>query len=190
MFAAALVIGVYDGFYGPGTGTFLILIFCSLAKMDLRTAAGNVKLINLSSNVGAVVTYQDFAVECSTSWKCETSASGVTITPSTGSGNGTVRVTFGAQNGLIYTSAAGSVLTRPRYVCVLVAPTVLLSLAILGACLAAGAPLLGWCLFALHLSGCAGDLIMAARIATERGCTHVRDTDYGCELLRAAGEPR
>lgn len=56
VFAAALVIGVYDGFYGPGTGTFLILIFCSLAKMDLRTAAGNVKLINLSSNVGAVVT--------------------------------------------------------------------------------------------------------------------------------------
>lgn len=47
-------------------------------------------------NVGSVVTYQDFAVECSTSWKCETSASGVTITPSTGSGNGTVRVTFGA----------------------------------------------------------------------------------------------
>lgn len=47
-------------------------------------------------NVGAVVTYQDFAVECSTSWKCETSASGVTISPSTGSGNGTVRVTFGA----------------------------------------------------------------------------------------------
>ena len=47
-------------------------------------------------NVGAVVTYQDFAVECSTSWKCETSASGVTITPGTGSGNGTVRVTFGA----------------------------------------------------------------------------------------------
>ena len=91
-------------------------------------------------------------------------------------GGPSVRVTFGAQNGLIYTSAAGSVLTRPRFVCV--------------ACLAVGVPLLGWCLFALHLSGCAGDLIMAARIATERGCTHVRDTDYGCELLRAAGEPR
>ena len=105
-------------------------------------------------------------------------------------GGPSVRVTFGAQNGLIYTSAAGSVLTRPRFVCVLVAPTVLLSLAILGVPAALGAPLLGWCLFALHLSGCAGDLIMAARIATERGCTHVRDTDYGCELLRAAGEPR
>ena len=54
--AASFIVGGYDGFYGPGTGTFLILIFCSPAKMDLRTASGNVKLVNLSSNVGAVVT--------------------------------------------------------------------------------------------------------------------------------------
>ena len=54
--AAALVIGIYDGFYGPGTGTFLLLIFCNLAKMDLRTASGNVKLVNLASNIGAVTT--------------------------------------------------------------------------------------------------------------------------------------
>lgn len=53
---SALVIGTYDGFYGPGTGTFLLLIFCNLAKMDLRTAQGHVKLINLSSNVGALAT--------------------------------------------------------------------------------------------------------------------------------------
>lgn len=54
--AASLLVGAYDGFYGPGTGTFLILIFCQLAKMDLRTASGNVKLVNLSSNIGALVT--------------------------------------------------------------------------------------------------------------------------------------
>lgn len=53
---ASLVVGAYDGFYGPGTGTFLILIFCNLGKLDLRTASGNVKLVNLSSNVGSVVT--------------------------------------------------------------------------------------------------------------------------------------
>lgn len=53
---ASFLVGAYDGFYGPGTGTFLILIFCNLAKMDLRTASGNVKLVNLSSNVGAVFT--------------------------------------------------------------------------------------------------------------------------------------
>lgn len=56
VWGASLVVGVYDGFYGPGTGTFLLLIFCNLAKMDLRTASGNVKLVNLSSNVGALAT--------------------------------------------------------------------------------------------------------------------------------------
>lgn len=54
--AASFLVGGYDGFYGPGTGTFLILIFTHLAKMDLRTASGNVKLVNLSSNLGALFT--------------------------------------------------------------------------------------------------------------------------------------
>ena len=54
--AAALIVGAYDGFYGPGTGTFLLLIFCHLAKLDVRTANGNVKLVNTASNVGAVLT--------------------------------------------------------------------------------------------------------------------------------------
>ena len=52
----SLVIGCYDGFYGPGTGTFLLLVFCYLAKIDVRTASGNVKLVNLSSNIGALAT--------------------------------------------------------------------------------------------------------------------------------------
>lgn len=54
---AALVIGTYDGFYGPGTGTFLLLILTGLAKMDLRTASGTTKVINLSSNIAALVTF-------------------------------------------------------------------------------------------------------------------------------------
>ena len=53
---AAFIVGAYDGFYGPGTGTFLILIFCTLGKLDVRTASGNVKLVNLSSNIGALAT--------------------------------------------------------------------------------------------------------------------------------------
>lgn len=52
----SLVIGIYDGFYGPGTGTFLLLIYCYLGKMDVRTASGNVKLANLASNIGSLVT--------------------------------------------------------------------------------------------------------------------------------------
>ena len=53
---ASLLFGAYDGFYGPGTGTFLLLTFCYLGKIDVRTASGNVKLVNLSSNVGALFT--------------------------------------------------------------------------------------------------------------------------------------
>ena len=55
--AAALVIGVYDGFYGPGTGTFLMLLLTSLAHQDVRTAAGTTKAINLSTNVAALVVF-------------------------------------------------------------------------------------------------------------------------------------
>lgn len=56
VWGASLIFGAYDGFYGPGTGTFLLLSFCYLAKIDVRTASGNVKLVNLSSNVGALFT--------------------------------------------------------------------------------------------------------------------------------------
>lgn len=53
----SLVIGCYDGFYGPGTGTFLILLYTGLAKIDVRTASGNSKLVNLASNIGALATF-------------------------------------------------------------------------------------------------------------------------------------
>ena len=56
VWSASLIFGAYDGFYGPGTGTFLLLSFCYLAKIDVRTASGNVKLVNLSSNIGALFT--------------------------------------------------------------------------------------------------------------------------------------
>jgi len=54
--ATSLVCGTYDGFYGPGAGTFLLLGYCVLAKLDVRTASGNVKIANLASNIGALVT--------------------------------------------------------------------------------------------------------------------------------------
>ncbi len=55
--AAGLGIGAYDGFYGPGTGTFLILVLTGMAGMELRTAAAETKVINLSSNVAALITF-------------------------------------------------------------------------------------------------------------------------------------
>lgn len=53
----SLVVGCYDGFYGPGTGTFLLLLYTGLAKIDVGKAAGNMKLANLSSNVAAMVVF-------------------------------------------------------------------------------------------------------------------------------------
>ncbi len=56
VWGASLVIGAYDGYYGPGTGTFLMILFIRMAKLDTRTAAGTVKVVNLSSNLGSLVT--------------------------------------------------------------------------------------------------------------------------------------
>lgn len=55
--AASFVIGVYDGFYGPGTGTFLILILTGLAGMELTKANGLTKAINFSTNISALVVF-------------------------------------------------------------------------------------------------------------------------------------
>lgn len=55
--ASALAVGVYDGFYGPGTGTFLMLLLTALGHQDVRTAAGTTKAINLSTNAAALVVF-------------------------------------------------------------------------------------------------------------------------------------
>ncbi len=53
----AFFVGIYDGFYGPGTGTFLILLLTGLAHMDLTTANGTTKAINLTTNISALVVF-------------------------------------------------------------------------------------------------------------------------------------
>ncbi|MDR2518489.1 MAG: TSUP family transporter [Spirochaetaceae bacterium] len=50
-------IGGYDGFFGPGAGTFLILLYCGVAKIDSPIAAGNAKLVNLASNLSSLVLF-------------------------------------------------------------------------------------------------------------------------------------
>lgn len=52
--ASALIVGTYDGFYGPGTGTFLILLLTQLAHIDVRRSAATTKAINLASNLGSL----------------------------------------------------------------------------------------------------------------------------------------
>ena len=55
-FVMALTIGFYDGFFGPGTGSFLIFGFLYLGY-DFVTAAGNAKALNFASGVGALVSF-------------------------------------------------------------------------------------------------------------------------------------
>ena len=51
-----LVIGFYDGFFGPGTGTFLMLLFSWLLGMDMVTASATAKPVNLCSNIASLIT--------------------------------------------------------------------------------------------------------------------------------------
>lgn len=55
--AAALLIGMYDGFYGPGTGTFLLLLLTGVARFPIQEAAALTKVLNLTSNVAALATF-------------------------------------------------------------------------------------------------------------------------------------
>lgn len=54
---AALIIGMYDGFYGPGTGTFLIIAFTIFAKIGIKTANAQAKVINLTSNITSLIIF-------------------------------------------------------------------------------------------------------------------------------------
>ena len=56
-FVIGACIGFYDGFFGPGTGTLLIMLFTWLIGMDMVTASGSAKIVNLSSNLAALVSY-------------------------------------------------------------------------------------------------------------------------------------
>lgn len=54
--AIGLAIGFYDGFFGPGTGTLLILLFTWLLGMDMVSASATAKPVNLASNISSLVT--------------------------------------------------------------------------------------------------------------------------------------
>jgi uncharacterized protein len=52
--ALGAAIGFYDGFFGPGTGTFLLIAFVSLFALDFLQASAHAKAINLVTNTAAV----------------------------------------------------------------------------------------------------------------------------------------
>ncbi len=53
----AVVIGFYDGFIGPGTGSFLVLSFIFLLGFDFLNASANAKMVNLATNIGSIVLF-------------------------------------------------------------------------------------------------------------------------------------
>lgn len=52
-----LIVGFYDGFFGPGTGSFLALSFYVFLRLNLIEATANAKVFNLISNLGALTAF-------------------------------------------------------------------------------------------------------------------------------------
>ena len=50
----SIIVGLYDGFIGPGTGTFFLICFVTILKMDFLTANTHAKLVNLATNFGSI----------------------------------------------------------------------------------------------------------------------------------------
>lgn len=55
--AVGLVLGFYDGFFGPGTGSFLVFIFVRWLGYDFLNASASAKLINVATNAAALVLF-------------------------------------------------------------------------------------------------------------------------------------
>jgi uncharacterized membrane protein YfcA len=55
--AIGLVIGCYDGFFGPGTGSFFVFAFVRLLGYDFLNASVSAKLLNLATNAAALVLF-------------------------------------------------------------------------------------------------------------------------------------
>ncbi|UXR81763.1 TSUP family transporter [Staphylococcus sp. IVB6214] len=53
---ALAIIGFYDGFLGGGTGSFLMFVFLMIG-FDFLSAAGNAKVLNFASNIGALLLF-------------------------------------------------------------------------------------------------------------------------------------
>jgi uncharacterized protein len=53
----SIVIGFYDGFIGPGAGSFLILAFVSFLGFDFLHSSAYAKLVNLATNLGSLTLF-------------------------------------------------------------------------------------------------------------------------------------
>ncbi|UFH52954.1 sulfite exporter TauE/SafE family protein [Spirosoma sp. KNUC1025] len=55
MWSMGAIIGFYDGFFGPGTGSFLVVGFIVLIGFDFLKASAHAKLVNASTNLASVL---------------------------------------------------------------------------------------------------------------------------------------
>lgn len=53
----ALSLGFYDGFFGPGTGSFLIFGLIKILKVDFLTASANSRILNFISNISSLIIF-------------------------------------------------------------------------------------------------------------------------------------
>lgn len=53
----AVCIGFYDGFIGPGAGSFMAVFFISMLGFDFLKASAHAKLVNLSTNLGSIILF-------------------------------------------------------------------------------------------------------------------------------------
>jgi len=102
VFSAAMVplIAGYDGLLGPGTGSFFMLAFVSLAGYGILKATAHTKLLNCASNAGAILA---FAFVASPLWM-------------TGLAMGVAQI-FGARLGASLAQRIGARLIKPLLVC-------------------------------------------------------------------------
>ena len=50
-----ILIGFYDGLIGPGTGSFLILVFIAVLGFDFIGASAHAKIVNMATNLAAII---------------------------------------------------------------------------------------------------------------------------------------
>jgi uncharacterized protein len=55
--ATAGAIGLYDGFFGPGTGSFLVFLFVRAFGLDFLHASASAKIVNASTNTAAILLF-------------------------------------------------------------------------------------------------------------------------------------
>ena len=97
-FLFGCVIGLYDGFFGPGTGSFLILFFITAIGFDFIKASAHAKIVNVSTNLAAFI---QFASHGNVLWQfalpmacCNLAGSYVGVRAALIRGNKFVRVLF------------------------------------------------------------------------------------------------